>query len=127
ADELTREMQQIPGLYNVQNTTPLPRPELHVIPDAEQAARLGITTAQIANTLRIANMGDTDSASAKFNLFDRQIPIRILLNNDDRENIETLDQLRVLNAIGRPIPLSSLAKFEFSEGKNSITRFNRLR
>lgn len=127
ADELTTQMKQLPQIYNVQNTAALPKPELLVIPDSEQAARLGVTTYQIANTLRIANMGDTDSASAKFNLFDRQIPIRIQLSNVNRENIETLDQLRVLNASGRPIPLSSVAKFEFSEGKNSITRFNRLR
>lgn len=127
AEQLTQQVQALPQVYNVKNTRPLPKAELLIIPDNEQAARMGITTAHIANTLRIANMGDTDSASAKFSLRDRQIPIRIQLSKADRENIETLAQLRVINSNGRPIPLASVAKIQYSEGDSKIVRFNRLR
>lgn len=125
--ELEHQMQQIPYLSDVQNMKPIQRPELLVIPNREQMARLGVTTANLANTLRIANLGDTNSSSAKFKIGDKQIPIRIKLNDADKANLETLGQLRVININGRPVPIASVAQFKFSEGDNTIMRYNRYR
>ena len=59
---------RIPGIGNVTSTSSLVRPELIVRPDFARAADLGVTTAAIAETLRIATAGDYDQALAKLNL-----------------------------------------------------------
>ena len=66
---------QIPGIGNVNTTASLVRPELVVRPDFAKAADLGVTSAAIAETLRIATAGDYDQALAKLNLAQRQVPV----------------------------------------------------
>ena len=48
-------------------------------PDSARAADLGVTSAAIADTLRIATAGDFDQGLAKLNLAQRQIPIVVRL------------------------------------------------
>ena len=66
-----------PLLANVSPDGALPRPELQIRPRADQMSRLGITTAQIAEVVRVATIGDIDAALTKISLDDRQIPIRV--------------------------------------------------
>ena len=54
AREVERELRSIPGIGNVTSTSSLVRPELIVRPDFARAADLGVTSAAIADTLRIA-------------------------------------------------------------------------
>ena len=54
AREVERELRTIPGIGNVTSTSSLVRPELIVRPDFARAADLGVTSAAIADTLRIA-------------------------------------------------------------------------
>jgi multidrug efflux pump subunit AcrB len=63
-----RELRTIPGIGNVTSTASLVRPELIVRPDFARAADLGVTSAAIADTLRIATAGDYDQGCAKLNL-----------------------------------------------------------
>ena len=56
------ELRTIPGIGNVTSTASLVRPELIVRPDFARAADLGVTSAAIADTLRIATAGDYDQA-----------------------------------------------------------------
>ena len=51
---------RIPGIGNVTSTSSLVRPELIVRPDFARAADLGVTSAAIADTLRVATAGDYD-------------------------------------------------------------------
>ncbi len=64
-------------LANVSSEGALPRPELQIRPRTAEAARLGITPQQIAQTVRVATIGDVDANLAKISLDDRQIPIRV--------------------------------------------------
>ena len=55
-------------------------PELIVRPDFARAADLGVTSAAIADTLRIATAGDYDQGLAKLNLSQRQVPVVVKLH-----------------------------------------------
>ena len=50
-------------------------PEIAITPRFDVAADLGVTTAALSQTIRIATMGDIEQNSAKFSLADRQVPI----------------------------------------------------
>ncbi|WP_299866315.1 efflux RND transporter permease subunit [uncultured Hoeflea sp.] len=105
----------------------LPRPEVQIRPRLEEAARLGVTTAQIAETVRVATIGDIDAALAKISLDNRQIPIRVQLDPIYRTDIDRIGNLRVPTAMGGSVPLKSVADVEITQGPSTINRFNRER
>ena len=73
----------------------LRRPELLIKPQLDLAAQLGVTTTALSQTIRIATMGDIDQNSAKFSLSDRQVPIRVMLPESSRQDLETIRNLPV--------------------------------
>jgi multidrug efflux pump subunit AcrB len=82
-------------LSSVSVSGALPRPEVQIRPRLEEAARLGVTTAQIAETVRVATIGDVDAALAKISLDNRQIPIRVQLDPVYRSDIDRIGNLRM--------------------------------
>ena len=125
--KLESKLRAVPGLRNVATEAELERPEIRIVPRTDEAAKLGITPDQISETIRVATIGDIDANVAKFNAGDRQIPIRIQLLEDARTDIKRIEQLRVVNAAGKSIPLTAVADVTFSEGPSTITRYDRKR
>ena len=116
-----------PLLANVSSSGALPRPEVQIIPRADQAARLGITTAQIAETVRVATIGEVDAALAKVSVDDRLIPVRVQVNGDLKSDLGKIGALKVLTATGAAVPLSSVADIRVAVGPNTVERLNRER
>jgi multidrug efflux pump subunit AcrB len=115
------------GKYRaITSNAALDRPEIIVEPDAARLAELGLTTASISETLRVATQGDIEENLAKYTVGDRQIPIRVQLQENARGDIETLSTLPVPTATGS-VPLSSVASIRFGQGPSTIDRFNRER
>jgi multidrug efflux pump subunit AcrB len=126
AQQVERELRSIPGIGAVTSTASLVRPELIVRPDFARAADLGVTSAAIADTLRVATAGDFDQSLAKLNLSQRQVPIVVKLADASRQDIETLKRLPVPGARG-PVPLENVATLEIASGPSEITRYDRMR
>ena len=81
--------------------TSLDRPELRIHPRTDLAARLGVSTESLSETIRVATIGDVGPALAKFDAGDRLIPIRVQFEDDARGDRQVLEQLRVPLARGR--------------------------
>jgi multidrug efflux pump subunit AcrB len=111
----------------ISSNAALDRPEVVVAPDLERMAELGLTTAAISETLRVATIGDVDANLAKYTVGDRQIPIRVQLNEAARNDLSAIGSLPVQTATGATVPLSSVAEIRFGQGPSSIQRFNRER
>ncbi|MEA5570020.1 efflux RND transporter permease subunit [Calothrix sp. UHCC 0171] len=127
ADNLEREMRNIPGLVEVTSSASLVKPEILVIPNPQRAADLGVTVQAIARTASLATIGDNEASLAKFNLPDRQIPIRVQIDPKARQDIETIKNLQVPRTGGGIIPLNSVADIRFGSGPATINRFDRQR
>ena len=121
-----RAARTCPGFSNVTTSASLLQPELVIRPRPERAAELGVTTAAISQATRIATSGDITNNLAKLNLPDRQIPIRVRLNDTRARDI---DQIRLLHVPSRcgPVPLMNVADVSFGAGPAQITRYNRSR
>ncbi|MDP1098155.1 efflux RND transporter permease subunit, partial [Klebsiella quasipneumoniae] len=65
AAKVEQELRRLPDICQVTSSSSLQRPELIVRPDAARAAELGVSTAAIAETLRIATAGDYDQLLPK--------------------------------------------------------------
>ncbi|MDM8346637.1 efflux RND transporter permease subunit [Pseudochrobactrum sp. sp1633] len=127
ARELEVQMRALPELANVVSSEPLSAPELHVKPRFDEAARLGVSPSAIGIVARIATLGETDSNSAQFNLGDRQIPIRVLLESSARSDLDMLRNLKVSTASGKPVPLTSVAEITFGSAESRVERLDRKR
>ncbi|MDF2997080.1 MAG: efflux transporter permease subunit [Xanthobacteraceae bacterium] len=125
-DSLLRDMRGVVGLANPASTSSLTQPELHIAPKPDKAAALGITTATIAETADIATLGDVDSRLPKFDLADRQISIRVMLEESARSHLARLASLPVTNGT-ITVPLSAVADIGFGSGPSQITRLDRSR
>ena len=126
AMKVARELRTIPGIGNVTSTSSLTRPELIVRPDFAKAADLGVTSAAIADTLRIATAGDYDQGLAKLNLSQRQVPVVVKLKADARQDLELLSRLPIPGAHG-PVMLGNVASLAIDSGPAQIDRYDRLR
>ncbi len=126
ARQVERELRSIPGIGNVTSSSSLVRPELAVRPDFARAADLGVMSAAIADTLRIATAGDYDQGLAKLNLSLRQVPVVVKLQSDARQDIDLLSRLAVPGARG-PVMLGNVAQLTIGSGPAQIDRYDRLR
>lgn len=126
--ELEREVRaNVKGLSNVMTSAALDRPELRVVPKLGEAAELGVSVADIAQTVRIATIGDVSQNLAKFSAGDRQVPIRVQLDERARADLSTFETLKVRTASGASVPLSAVADISFGTGPSSLDRYDRAR
>ena len=126
ATAFERDLRTIPGLGSVSSSASLVRQEIAVRPDFARAADLGVTSAAIGETLRIATVGDYDMGLPKLNLAQRQVPIMVKLADSARQDLDLLGRLTVPGSKG-PVLLAEVATLEASGGPAIIDRFNRER
>lgn len=125
--KLEAEMRGVPSLVNVASTEPPLAPELVVRPRPDEAARLGVSAVALGTVARIATLGEIDANSAQFNLGNRQVPIRVMLDNAARADLDALRQLRVGTASGKMVPLTSVADITFGAEEGQVERLDRRR
>ncbi|BAY90136.1 MULTISPECIES: efflux RND transporter permease subunit [unclassified Tolypothrix] len=127
ASDLEKQMRTIPGLVEVSSSASLVKPEILVIPDPQRAADLGVTVQAIARTASLATIGDNDANLAKYNLSDRQIPIRVQIDPKARADINNIKNLQVPSQNGSLVPLLAVADIRFGSGPATINRYDRAR
>ncbi|PQJ26171.1 RND transporter [Limnobacter sp. SAORIC-690] len=129
ASEVERDLRTIPGLGSIASSAALVRPEIWIKPDFAKAADLGVSTAAMGETLRVATVGDYDAALPKLNLSQRQVPIVVRLDDEARKDLNVLERLAVPSAKpGVPsVPLNQVATLGINAGPSVIDRYDRAR
>ncbi len=124
---LESAMRRLPGFSNVAPSAGADRPEIRVLPRADEAARFGVSTETISDAVRIATIGDVSSNLAKFRDGDRLIPIRVQVDTAMRGDLGALETLAVQGATGLSVPLLAVADISLGQGPASIERYDRVR
>jgi multidrug efflux pump subunit AcrB len=124
---LAEQMKGVKELVAPRVSGDLQRPEIIIKPRFDLAASLGVTTAALSQTIRLATLGDIDQNSGKFSLADRQIPIRVSLSEQSRQSLSTIENLPVPTATGGSVPLKTVAAISFGAGPTTIQRTNQER
>jgi len=126
AQAVERDLRTLEGVGNIVSGASLQRPEIQIRPDFARAADLGVTTAALANAVRVATSGDFKVNLPKLNLPQRQIPIRVRLDPGLRQDLDAIAQLRVPAKAGS-VPLSAVAELRLGSGPAQINRVDRMR
>lgn len=127
ANTLVKQMSELDGLVAPRINADISRPEIIITPRSQLAAELGVTTAALSQTIRIATLGEIEQNAAKFSLSDRQIPIRVKLPQSSQRDLNTIANLPVPTATGGSVPLSRVADISYGSGPTSIQRYNQSR
>ena len=125
--QLVEEMRQRPELVAPRIAGDLRRPEITITPRLNLMADLGVTTAGMSQAIRVATQGEIDQASARFSLSDRQVPIRVTLDESSRRSLSTIENMPVPTASGGSVPLRVVADISFGAGPSIIQRINQER
>jgi hydrophobe/amphiphile efflux-1 (HAE1) family protein len=127
AQQFVQELRGLKELRDPRINGDLRRPEIQIRPRADLAAELGVTVANISQTVRIATLGDIPQNNAKFSLSDRQIPIRVSLVESARRDPATIENLPVRTANGTTVPLKAVADIGFGQGPSKVRRYDQMR
>ncbi|WP_018413373.1 efflux RND transporter permease subunit [Methyloversatilis thermotolerans] len=129
ARSVEKDLRTIPGIGSISSSAALLRPEIAVRPDTARAADLGVSSAAIGETLRVATVGDYDQFLPKLNLPQRQVPITVKLDETARKDLSVLARLPVPGnrPDAGPVLLGQVATLELSSGPAVIDRYDRLR
>ena len=115
-------------LTDVRSTSALRRPELQMRPRQEDMARLGVSSAALASAIRIATSGDVEQNLPRYDLADRQIPIRVTLRPDRRTDLDAMRSLPVQSTARRAgAPRRGRRRVSSRSAKPTIERRDRER
>jgi HAE1 family hydrophobic/amphiphilic exporter-1 len=122
--EISKKIMRIPGVVDPTSSLQVGAPEYKIIPDRNRINALGLSTADVAMTIR--SMVDGVVAS-QFRKEEREIDIRVMLNPDDVNEKQKLEGISILSPEGKKIPLKAIADIEEVTGPTEIQRENRQR
>ncbi len=121
-DKAKKLMRKVRGLVNLRSDLEAKRPELKFRSDRRKAALLKVNTRLVGQFLKMAIFGREVSTFREYN---DEYDITVRLPEEQRTSIDDLFRLRVPNATGKAVPLSSLGDFEYAPGLGNIHRVDR--
>lgn len=117
-------VEKIPGVADPDRSIRGGKPEMRVVVNREKASRLGVSTAQIASTLRSLVDGDV---ATKLRQGEKEIDIRVILSPEQKNNFSDISSIDILTPVGVTVPLRSIADLYEGSGPTQISRQNRER
>ncbi len=117
-------LEKIPGVADPDRSIRGGKPEMRVVVNREKASRLGVSTAQIASTLRSLVDG---TVATKLRQGEKEIDIRVILPPEQKNNFQDISSLDISTTTGATVPLKSIADFYEESGPTQISRNNRER
>lgn len=123
ANKVKYVMQQTEGVVDVDDMVEAEHQQIHFMLNREKAALNGISTVQVANTLKLALAGET--AGTVHIVTERQpLLIHLQLDRPNRASVKDLLALRVKSSKGRLIALSEIGTMIEEAGHKTIYHKN---
>lgn len=122
AQKMKAAIESTPGADNVRLSVEEGSPELKVTPDKDKMQRLGLNTAYVGMNLRTAFTGNDDATITEKGI---EYPIRIWLDEFDRQSLSDVEQLSIVNPMGIPIEVSQFATVERDNSPSLLERKDR--
>lgn len=116
--------EEVPGIEELQTDLQRNKPELRIDVDRQAARTYGLSTAQIASTIRTALFGKEVS---KYKLGEDDYPIMVRFQEQERHNLETLLNQRIAfkdrnSGKNVSVPISAVADIKYTSSYGSIKR-----
>lgn len=127
AEDLRDRAETLGGIVDADTSLKLNKPELRVEIDRERAAALGVSTSDIANSLRVMVGGDEEATRFHDATVNEAYDVQLRLNERDRRDPALLGQLYVPSARGGLVRLDNLVTIKRETAPSRIDRLDRQR
>jgi len=124
SNEAYRIISGVPNIVNLQSDLEATRPEIAFTVNRRKAMMLGVNTAVVGNFLKTAIFG---SEVGTYRQFNDEYDITVRLPLSDRADFDDLYRLKIPNALGNAVALSSLGTFAYQGGFGTINRIDQKR
>lgn len=121
---VVKEIEDIEGLREIEDSFEIGRPELQVRINRAIASKFSINLRQLAASLRSAISG---TVNTKYEVDGQEYNIRVRVDREDYDSLNKLSNLNIINNQGTMVSLSRIADFELVEGPAEILRINQRR
>jgi multidrug efflux pump subunit AcrB len=123
ARQVQDAFKRVEGVVDVDWYVEDPQDKVRFVVDKEKAALHGISTAQVASTVKLALGGGPAGSYHKPE--DREdVPIVLRLPEAERSGVQALSQIRLAGANGQLVPISELVRIERGQTEPSIYHKN---
>jgi multidrug efflux pump subunit AcrB len=121
-NEMLAFVSKIPGIQNLETDNKAGQKELRVIPHYSKMARLGVNSETLAHNLRVAFQGTVPTTMVRGG---ENIDFRLMILKDNyKTEKKIIEDLQVMNRMGRLLDLSPFVKFRDTLGRNVIRHYN---
>ncbi len=121
AEKFSDRLLTVPGTLDVGHDFPPGKTEYRIRVDESRAAQLGLDVAEIGNALQAGYRGLEASRMRQGN---EEVILRVKTAERFRGDPNLLSTYRLVNATGKPVPLSAVAEVYLSSGLPRISRLN---
>jgi len=127
ADELVERSAKLGGIVDADTTLKLNKPELRVVIDRDRAADLGVSTSDIATSLRLMVGGEEEASRFRDESINEDYDVQLRLTEADRTDVGTISRLYVPSSRGGLVRLDNLVKIKRDTSPSRIDRLDRER
>lgn len=124
AKSVMADLKKTPGAVDVDSSLSTGKPQYGINVDRPKAAELGVSIADIANTLRLLVAGDKVS---DYNEKGEQYEVHVRAAANVRNRLDELKMITVPSSKFGTVPLADVVKFELGTGPAQINRLGRTR
>ncbi len=121
ADTLKASLSQMDGVYDIRDDFRTGKSELRIYLKPEKAHQYGLTTFQIAQTVRTAIEG---AKATTYREADEAIDVIVKYEEDTLGNLTELNNLLIATPTGAIVPLKDVANITEEKGYSDIRRFD---
>ena len=123
ADKVMDLIKNVQGIYNINLSVEKSKPEMQISLDRNKMSMLGLSVAEVGNTLQLAFAGNTD---LQYSELGTDYDIDVKLDQFDRKKIDDIRSITFKNSKGEIIELNQFANIYQSLGPNKLERYNRI-
>jgi HAE1 family hydrophobic/amphiphilic exporter-1 len=127
ADELAKRSEQLGGIVDIDSSIRLDKPELRVEIDRARAADLGVSTTDIATSLRVMVGGDQEASRFRDESVNEDYDVQLRLEDRFRTDATTISHLYVPSSRGGLVRLDNLVNIRRDTSPSRIDRLDRER
>jgi len=122
AEEIKILLQDIPGVKDVDTSLERGEEEMQISVDRVRAQKYGLSAEQVARSISSALSSRSNS---KFKTQDKEVNILVQLSEEDRVNLQQLENMAVRSNRGEMVQIGSVVNFNLKRGPDAIRREDR--
>jgi HAE1 family hydrophobic/amphiphilic exporter-1 len=123
ADQVMYLIKDVQGINDIRLSVEKSKPEMHISLDRDKMSMLGLSVADVGNTLQLAFAGNTD---LQYSELGTDYDIDVKLDQFDRKKVDDIGSITFKNSKGEIIELRQFANIFQSLGPNKLERYNRI-